>query len=551
MSSQAMELSAPNALAEHLKTIKPHLERLVPDPPRFGVTLLAAARRTPQLLQCDPASLLGAALTCAQYGLEPGPADHVWLIPRRNKKTNTLDCTLLLGYRGMKALAERHPDIESVRTGTVYENDEFEHIAQPPAIRHVPNHADRGKAILWYAVATRTDGGSPHVAVLTREDVEARRKSSQSGDAGPWKTHYDRMAQKSCIRAIWSELPSDLDGRRITAADDGAVITTQDLGIPAPRTPRQLEAHATRIIDEATGEILAEAYLPVEDESGDEPAGEVQGEPVAEQVTPHVASSPQSGPEPDPRPAAQPETAPEVQSPEPASSAPPSATPSSPDASPPRAVSPAAKAAQARSEAAGGVRMATPKQLQMLVMLASEMGWDDDTRRHRAGVASFKELTFDKARELIEDWSLKVDDWRRQRQGRLVSAAAYFKISLEPLLQAAGVERVEDLTARQCQELIDEIEALDPSDASDASDAIDVEAILEPAEEFGDEANAELVLEGLRARFEQLLAKMQGRVRQARFLDTHYKRFGVTKLDAMSAEQLHELIAAIEKELAA
>jgi hypothetical protein len=42
--------------------------------------------------------------------------------------------------------------------------------------------------------------------------------------------------------------------------------------------------------------------------------------------------------------------------------------------------------------------------LARLAILASELGWDDDERRTRAGVASFTELTKAQASDLIEDW---------------------------------------------------------------------------------------------------------------------------------------------------
>lgn len=274
MTGQAVEIRTPSALAEQLRTVKGYLERLLPDPARFGTTLMVAARRNPEILRCDPASVVGAALVCAQLELEPGPAEHVWLIPRRNKHTGTIDCTLLLGYKGMKALAERHPAVASVRTGTICSGDEYEHTAQPPSLRHVPNWKERGDPVLWYAVAERSDGGAPHIVVLDRDAVEERRAKSASPNVGPWKSHYDQMAKKSAIRALWSELPSSLDMKRAAEVDDAGVVVPQDLGIPPTKSdpPKQLSG---RLVDEQTGEILAEGDLwdtePAPDDEPDAP----------------------------------------------------------------------------------------------------------------------------------------------------------------------------------------------------------------------------------------------------------------------------------------
>lgn len=255
------EIPAPTRLAEQIRGVRPYLERLLPDPSRFGATLMIAARRNEQLLRCDPASVVGAALICAQLQLEPGPAEHVWLIPRRNSNTNTIDCTLLLGYKGMKALAERHPSIASVRTGTVRTGDEFRYVAQPPSLRHVPKLEEPGEPYLWYAIATRTDGAPPHIAVLDRAAVEARRAHSSSPNAGPWKSHYDAMARKSCLRALWPELPSSLDMERAAALEeDGAVVTAaQIVGQLPSAEPAQIAQADDRLVDTVTGEVLAQA----------------------------------------------------------------------------------------------------------------------------------------------------------------------------------------------------------------------------------------------------------------------------------------------------
>jgi recombination protein RecT len=287
----AVQVRIPTDHAAELRRVKPYLSRLGIDAERFTAAVFVAYQRTPDIAACAAPSVIGAALVCAQLDLEPGPAEHVWLIPRRNRKQgNRLELTILLGKNGMKALAERHPDIRSVRTGTICENDEYTHVEEPPSLTHTPNHADRGDPILWYAIADRTDNGPPHIAVLDRKEVAARRKHSASPDNGPWVTHFDAMARKSAIRALWPELPSSLDLSRAALVDDTAgAVTAEALGA-IPDEDDQIEVEVERdapttvrgeVVDEETGEIIAEGDLPPDTnpEPDDEAEDAVEVEP--------------------------------------------------------------------------------------------------------------------------------------------------------------------------------------------------------------------------------------------------------------------------------
>ena len=42
---------------------------------------LTAVRTNPKLAECEPNSVLGSLMTCAQLGLRPGVLGHAWLLP--------------------------------------------------------------------------------------------------------------------------------------------------------------------------------------------------------------------------------------------------------------------------------------------------------------------------------------------------------------------------------------------------------------------------------------------------------------------------------------
>jgi len=76
------------------------------DAGRFVRMVLTEMRRTPKLMECDPATLLGAMMLSAQTGLEPGgPLGQAFLIPRWSGQRKVMEAQFQIGYRGLVALA--------------------------------------------------------------------------------------------------------------------------------------------------------------------------------------------------------------------------------------------------------------------------------------------------------------------------------------------------------------------------------------------------------------------------------------------------------------
>lgn len=391
-------------LAEKAEELRPHLQQLKVDESRFLRIVTNELQRNPNLGKCTPASFFAAVLRSAELNLEPGPLGLVWFIPRRVQGVDTV--VWQLGYKGVVELAARAGI--SIQTGSVFEGEHFVvHGGTSPSIEHRADPNPAGDPIAWYAVATMPNGQKLQ-RVLGIAEVEKRRKAGKTQDkpGSAWHDWYDSMARKTVILAMKGMLPLSGEMKAAFNADDQVQYIPVTVGAPS--------------VDVHTGELLAAAP----EQSA---AVEVQG-PTNE---PDPPSAPPDGPTSSPTQAA----------------------------SPPRPVSPRDKADARREQAPDGVRMATPKQLAFLVMLAEEKGWDDATRRYQAGVTSFKELTLDRASALIEDWTLKVNNWQQNRRSRLVSELARLELPIEPLLAGHGVTSVNELTAKQCQALIDEITA--------------------------------------------------------------------------------------------
>jgi recombination protein RecT len=267
---QKREPSKADNLAELLRTMLPEIKRALPkhvDPERMLRIAVTAVRQSPDLALCTAASFVGCVMQAAQLGLEPNtPLGLAYLIPRKSKKLDAgqRECTLIIGYQGQLDLSRRSGLVGPVYAHVVREGDAFEYgLGTDTYIKHRPSDdpAREEKQITHaYAVAKgRESSQECQFVVLTRAQIEARRKRSAAADEGPWITDLEAMCCKSAARALWKWLPKSAEMARAEAIEDAA-----DRGVPitAAFDPTVAEAMVkggliedAEIVDPATGEV--------------------------------------------------------------------------------------------------------------------------------------------------------------------------------------------------------------------------------------------------------------------------------------------------------
>jgi recombination protein RecT len=251
-------VSRQSALRQLLKRYEPIIQEALPQgyvAERLVRLAMTQMRYVPRLAQADDMSLLGAVLTSAQLGIEPGPLGEGWILPWKNGKTGKIEARFQLGYKGMAKLFWQHPLAAYLDTQTVYENDEFDYDFGTNAfLHHKPARGDRGtKTGEYYAIAKLTNGGYRFV-VLSTDDVNKRhRQRSQTPNSPAWTNDYDAMAEKSCIVELFGLLPKSASLSRAMAADDTV------------RTNFESDA-----LDSQVPEALVMENEPLEIESGNE-----------------------------------------------------------------------------------------------------------------------------------------------------------------------------------------------------------------------------------------------------------------------------------------
>lgn len=175
-------------------------------PEKFTDIAIAALARTPDLQKCTQQSLIRCVTELATFGLTPdGRRAH--LVPFRNRKQNTYECTLIIDYKGLVELILRSGIVKKIRPELVCEHDEFLY-NKGEVVKHIIDpFSDRGAIKGAYAEATFADGLT-QVALMSKKEIDGiMYRTQEQGKSGPWKYDYGEMAKKTAFRRLAKWLP--------------------------------------------------------------------------------------------------------------------------------------------------------------------------------------------------------------------------------------------------------------------------------------------------------------------------------------------------------
>lgn len=267
---------------------------------RFTRICLTAMRQTPKLAQCEPASILGAMMTCAQLNLEPNtPQGLAYLIPYDR------ECQFQVGYKGLMQLMYRSGAIASFNADVVYrqevEQGLFEYESGiSPRISHkidlLNPEARTGKPedviAAYAAVVLKT--GEPIVRLVTKMEIDQARALNR-GNSPAWRDHYAAMAIKTAIKRLSAWLP-------VTKVADA--FAAEEATAPAEAVVEQEKKPAPAATVAAINAMLEHEPQPAEVTTAEkeepataEPAEEKHAEKAEEQT-----SAPKAAPKPEPEP---------------------------------------------------------------------------------------------------------------------------------------------------------------------------------------------------------------------------------------------------------
>lgn len=200
--------------AELVESMRGEIAKTLPrelSPDSFLRLALTELRLNPVLAQCSAESLLGALMTAARLGLEPGgPLGQFYLTPRRLRDEG-MAVVPIVGFQGLRDLAFRSglvTDIDAilVRDGDSYREGADE--ARGHWFDWTPLEGGSSDRVVTGALglASLVNGGRVF-RYLDLDEINARKARGSAGDKGPWRTDYQAMVRKTAVRALAPLLP--------------------------------------------------------------------------------------------------------------------------------------------------------------------------------------------------------------------------------------------------------------------------------------------------------------------------------------------------------
>lgn len=207
-------------------------------PEKFRNVVVTAANMTPDLLNADRRSLLGACVKCAADGLVPDGREAALVL--MGGKVSYMPM-----IAGILKRARNSGEIAALVVQVVHERDTFAWRPcdpEKPIEHETPGLLeDRGPPVGAYAIARLKDG-SVMAEVMNKAEIEKVRNVSRAKGSGPWTMWWDQMARKTVMRRLSKYLPMD-------AAPMEALLRRDDsLGNPqgdADAAPIVIDGEAT------------------------------------------------------------------------------------------------------------------------------------------------------------------------------------------------------------------------------------------------------------------------------------------------------------------
>lgn len=199
-----------------LTKMQPQFKAALPahiSPEKFQRVVMTAIQMTPALLNADKRTLFMACNRAAQMGLLPDGREGAIV-------TFGKDAQFMPMVAGIMKLVRNSGEISTWSVQGVHANDEFACVfGDDEKITHIRAKSDRGALIGAYSIVTMKDGEKSR-EYMDLEEIEAIRKRSRSGNAGPWKSDFEEMAKKTVIRRHSKRLPMSTDLDELLRADD-------------------------------------------------------------------------------------------------------------------------------------------------------------------------------------------------------------------------------------------------------------------------------------------------------------------------------------------
>lgn len=213
-------------------SVKNRIEELLKDrAPQFIMSITSLASNDVKLAECEPKSIVTAALTAAAMNLPiNNNLGYVYLIPYRDSKSGITHAQLQFGYKAFVQLSMRSGQFKTINVTDVKEGEMkgINRLSGEMDFEWLPEK-ERAKAItVGYVAYIKLTNGFEKSFYMTVEELKAHgvkfSKTAKKG-FGLWVDEFDAMAKKTVLKLLLSKYAPMTTDMAKAQESDQAILT--------------------------------------------------------------------------------------------------------------------------------------------------------------------------------------------------------------------------------------------------------------------------------------------------------------------------------------
>lgn len=199
-------------------------ERLGKRAGQFTTSLISVVNNNKMIAECEPMTVIQAALTAASMDLPINQnLGFAYIVPYNNNKNidgkwvKVKEAQFQMGYKGFIQLAQRSGQFKTINTTDVREGElkSRDRMTGELKFEWIQDDKEREKApVIGYLAYFELTKGFSKSLYMSKADVEAhagrysqayrgsKNKTNKSSFSTPWEDNFDLMAQKTALKLL-------------------------------------------------------------------------------------------------------------------------------------------------------------------------------------------------------------------------------------------------------------------------------------------------------------------------------------------------------------
>lgn len=217
---------------------------------QFMTSLLSIVNNNNYLKNASPESIYTSAMMAAALDLPINPnLGFAYIIPYGNQ------AQFQVSYRGLIQLCLRSGQFKTISVTPVYEGQLIEN--NPLTGYKFDFNVKTSDKVIGYCSYFSLINGFEKSLYMTVDEITAHgKKYSKTFGSGVWKTDYNAMAQKTCLKLLLSKYaPMSIEMQKAIIADQAVIKNVEDMEVEYVDNGQDISMKIEEVTQSATARI--------------------------------------------------------------------------------------------------------------------------------------------------------------------------------------------------------------------------------------------------------------------------------------------------------